>query len=240
MSRRRDRYWRGFLPLAVLAASGATAFFGVYPPAWAADAAVAAPAPAYAPADNAPQETAILSGGCFWAMQGVYEHVKGARHVYAGYTGGAAATAQYEIVSTGATGHAESVQIVFDPRVISYAKILQIFVSVAADPTELNYQGPDSGTQYRSEIWYTTPQQREVAASYLAQLGAAHVYPGPIVVRLDPAQPFYPAEAYHQDFLVRHPDNAYIAVNDLPKVRTLRTMFPAFYQAVPVTVYPSS
>lgn len=202
--------------------------------------AVAAPAPAYAPADPASQETAILSGGCFWGMQGVYEHVKGVLHVYAGYTGGSAATAHYEIVSTGITGHAESVQIVFDPRVLPYAKILQIFVSVAADPTELNEQGPDSGTQYRSEIWYTTPQQHAVAAAYLAQLRAAHIWPQPIVVRLDPAQPFYQAETYHQDFLVRHPEYPYIVINDLPKVSALQMTFPDFYRSVPVTVVPVS
>jgi peptide-methionine (S)-S-oxide reductase len=203
-------------------------------------AQVAAPAPAYAPADPGGEETAILSGGCFWGMQGVYEHVKGVRHVYAGYTGGGSATAEYEAVSTGATGHAESVQIVFDPRVLSYAKILQIFVSVAADPTELNEQGPDSGTQYRSEIWYATPQQRAVAAAYLAQLSAAHVWSRPIVVRLDPAQPFYQAEAYHQDFLVRHKESPYIVINDLPKVSALQTMFPDLYRSAPVTVLPVS
>src|ERR1700721_2638135 len=194
----------------------------------------AAPAPASAPADPASQETAILSGGCFWGMQGVYEHVKGVLHVYAGYTGGSAATAHYEIVSTGTTGHAESVQIVFDPRVLPYAKILQIFVSVAADPTELNEQGPDRGTQYRSEIWYTTPQQHAVAAAYLAQLSDAHIWPQPIVVRLDPAQPFYQAETYHQDFLVRHPEYPYIVINDLPKVSALQMTFPDFYRSVPV------
>ena len=203
-------------------------------------AQIVAPAPAYAPADPASQETAILSGGCFWGMQGVYEHVKGVRHVYAGYTGGSAATAQYETVSTGTTGHAESVQIVFDPRVLSYAKILQIFVSVATDPTELDEQGPDVGTQYRSEIWYTTPQQRAVAAAYLAQLSAAHTWRQPIVVRLDPAQPFYQAETYHQDFLVRNPDYPYIVINDLPKVRALQMAFPESYRSAPVTVLPVS
>src|ERR1700734_2799126 len=154
----------------VCAALSLAALFGLAASKPALAQAVAVPAPAYAPADPASQETAILSGGCFWGMQGVYEHVKGVRHVYAGYTGGSAANANYDSVSTGTTGHAESVQILFDPRVRSYARILQIFVSVAADPTELNEQGPDSGTQYRSEIWYTTPQQRAVAAAYLAQL----------------------------------------------------------------------
>ena len=201
---------------------------------------VKAPAPAYAPADPASQETAILSGGCFWGMQGVYEHVKGVLHVYAGYTGGSVAAAHYEIVSTGTTGHAESVQILFDPHVLSYAKILQIFVSVAADPTELNEQGPDQGAQYRSEIWYTTPQQRAVASAYLTQLSAAHIWSQPIVMRLDPAQPFYQAETYHQDFLVRHPDSPYIVINDLPKVRALQMTFPGSYRPVPVTVFPVS
>jgi peptide-methionine (S)-S-oxide reductase len=205
-----------------------------------ADPAVAVPAAAYSPPDNATEETAILSGGCFWGMQGVYEHVKGVEHVFAGYTGGAAATAHYEIVSTGATGHAESVMIKFDPRVISYAQILQIYFAVAADPTELNYQGPDSGTQYRSEIWYASPVQQKIAQDYIAQLTAAHVFAGPIVVRVDPARAFYQAESYHQDFLVLHPDYPYIAVNDIPKVENLQSMFPQFYQSNPVTVFPAS
>jgi peptide-methionine (S)-S-oxide reductase len=201
---------------------------------------VPVPAPAYNPPDPASSETATLSGGCFWGMQGVYEHVKGVKHVYAGYTGGAASTAVYEVVSTGLTGHAESVQITFDPRVISYGQILQIYVSVAADPTELNFQGPDSGTQYRSEIWYATPTQQKIATSYLAQLTAAHVFPAPIVVRVDPAKPFYEAEAYHQDFLVHNPDYPYIAINDIPKVQALQQMFPNLYQATPVLALPSS
>jgi len=205
-----------------------------------ADSAVAVPPPAFNPPDAAPSETATLSGGCFWGMQGVYEHVKGVTHVIAGYTGGAASTAQYEIVSTGATGHAESIQITFDPKVISYGQILQIYFSVAADPTELNYQGPDSGTQYRSEIWFAGPTQQKIAASYIAQLSAAHVFAAPIVVRLDPARPFYQAEGYHQDFLVRNPDYPYIAYNDIPKVENLQKLFPGLYRANPVTVFPTS
>ncbi len=205
-----------------------------------ADAAAAVPAPAYNPPDPAASETATLSGGCFWGMQGVYEHVKGVTHAVAGYTGGAAATAQYEIVSTGTTGHAESIQITFDPKVISYGAILRIYFSVAADPTELNFQGPDSGTQYRSEIWYADAQQQKIATAYIAQLTAAHVFAAPIVVRIDPAHPFYRAEDYHQDFLVRNPDYPYIAYNDIPKVQNLQKLFPAFYEATPVTVFPSS
>jgi peptide-methionine (S)-S-oxide reductase len=162
------------------------------------------------------------------------------RKVYAGYTGGAAATAQYETVSTGSTGHAESVQITFDPRVISYGQILQIYFSVATDPTELNYQGPDSGTQYRSEIWFSTPAQRQIATAYIAQLTAAHVFSQPIVTRVDPAGGFYKAEDYHQDFLVRNPDYPYIVINDIPKVQNLARLFAMLYQTTPVTVFPSS
>jgi peptide-methionine (S)-S-oxide reductase len=200
-----------------------------------AGVAIAAPAPDFDPKISAPQEQAILSGGCFWGMQGVFEHVKGVSQVVAGYTGGAAGTAQYETVSTGSTGHAESVRITFNPSVISYGQILQIFVTVAADPTELNYQGPDSGTQYRSEIWYApTDQQQKIAHDYLAQLTAAKTFSSPIAVRVDPAQPFYPAEAYHQNFLILHPDDPYIDYNDIPKLQALKTQFPQFYMAQPV------
>ncbi len=201
-----------------------------------AKAAPAVPPPAYDPPGTATSETAILSGGCFWGVQGVYEHVKGVTQALSGYTGGQAATAQYETVSTGTTGHAESVQIIFDPRVISYGQILRIYFAVTADPTELNYQGPDQGTQYRSEIWAETPQQQEIATRYIAQLSAAHVFAAPIVTRVDRAMPFYRAETYHQDFLVLHPDYPYIAYNDIPKVQALQAQFPALYRADPVTV----
>ncbi|HQT47620.1 MAG TPA: peptide-methionine (S)-S-oxide reductase MsrA [Acidocella sp.] len=231
MSPHRSRH---FLVFGLGAAAFAAVALSFHSPA-RADAAVAVPAPAYAPPSTAVQETATLSGGCFWGLQGVYEHVKGVEHVVAGYTGGSAATAQYETVSTGTTGHAESVQITFDPKVISYARILQIYVSVAADPTELDFQGPDHGTQYRSEIWVDSPRQQKIATDYLAQLTAAHVFAQPIVVRVHPAMPFYAAEAYHQDFLVRHPDYPYIVINDLPKVAALQAGFPEDYQATPVT-----
>ena len=225
---------------AAVALAGGVGFALLRGPAYADSAPVRAPAPLYNPPDAAGSETATLSGGCFWGMQGVFEHVKGVEHVVAGYTGGGASTAQYEIVSTGTTGHAESVRITFDPKVISYGQILQIYVSVAADPTELNYQGPDSGTQYRSEIWYASPAQRKIASAYLAQLAAAHVFAGPIVVRLDPARPFYQAEDYHQDFLVRNPDYPYIVFNDVPKVQNLQKFFPNLYHGTPVTVFPVS
>jgi len=209
-------------------------------PALADDATLPTPAPAYNPPDPAPSETATLSGGCFWGLQGVYEHVKGVTKVYAGYAGGAASTAIYEVVSTGTTGHAESVQITFNPKIISYGQILQIYFSVATDPTELNYQGPDTGTQYRGEIWYATPEQQKIATAYIAQLSAAHFYSQPIVTRVDPYRGFYQAEGYHQDFLVLHPDYPYIAINDIPKVENLQKFFPALYQATPTTVMPAS
>jgi peptide-methionine (S)-S-oxide reductase len=200
--------------------------------------AAALPAPAFDPKNTQTSETALLSGGCFWGLQGVYEHVNGVTKVYAGYTGGSADTANYETVSTGTTGHAESVQISFDPRVISYGQILQIYFSVTTDPTELNRQGPDTGTQYRSEIWYTTPAQKQTATAYIAQLTPAHVFSAPIVTLVAPAMPFYKAEDYHQDFLVHHPDYPYIVVNDAPKVRDLAQTFPALYRAQAVTVLP--
>jgi peptide-methionine (S)-S-oxide reductase len=222
------------------AALAGAAFIGAHVLPAFADDGVAVPPPALNPPDPAASETATLSGGCFWGMQGVYEHVKGVTKVYAGYTGGAAATAVYEVVSTGETGHAESVQITFDPRVISYGQILQIYFSVATDPTELNFQGPDTGSQYRSEIWVASPAQKQIASAYITQLTNAHVFSQPIVTRIDPAQPFYRAESYHQDFLVLHPDYPYIAINDIPKVENLQKLFPALYQAMPVTALPAS
>jgi len=194
---------------------------------------VPAPAVDVAPSGPAPQ-TAVLSGGCFWGVQGVFEHVRGVRQVLAGYSGGRAATADYETVSTGTTGHAESVKIVFDPQQISYGRILQVFFSVALDPTMKDAQGPDEGTQYRSEIFYANAEQQRVASAYVAQLDAAHVFAAPIATRIDALSGFYPAEAYHQDFLVNHPDYPYIAFNDMPKVEALKALFPSVYQAKPV------
>jgi peptide-methionine (S)-S-oxide reductase len=179
-------------------------------------------------------ETAVFAGGCFWGVQGVFEHVRGVQQVASGYTGGAAGTAQYETVSEGDTGHAESVQITYDPTQITYGRLLQIFFSVAHDPTELNYQGPDHGTQYRSAIFPANAQQRSVATSYIAQLDKAHVFPAPIVTRVENFKGFYPAENYHQNFLVLHPDYPYIAINDMPKVNELKRMFPDVYRNDPV------
>jgi peptide-methionine (S)-S-oxide reductase len=180
------------------------------------------------PAATGPQ-TAVLSGGCFWGVQGVFEHVRGVQHVLAGYSGGEKATADYETVSGGDTGHAESVQITYDPQQISYGKILQIYFSVALDPTMKDAQGPDSGTQYRSELFVANPDQQKVATAYIAQLDASHTYHAPIATRVDPLRGFYPAEAYHQDFLELHPDYPYIVFNDMPKVKALKTLFPADY-----------
>jgi peptide-methionine (S)-S-oxide reductase len=218
--------------LATLGFIGLTAH-GATPPG-----ATAVPAPAIdsaAPA-GAGLQTAVLSGGCFWGVQGVFEHVRGVRQVVAGYTGGAANTASYEMVSTGLTHHAESVQITFDPRQITYGQILRIFFSVATDPTQVNQQYPDEGTQYRSEVWYTSADQQRVASAYIAQLSGSSVFKRPIATRVDPEKGFYPAEAYHQNYLFLHPDQPYIATYDLPKVEALRRAFPAQYQAAPILV----
>ena len=196
-------------------------------------AAAGRPIPAYAgtgePAASH-TETAVVAGGCFWGVQGVYEHVIGVMRAVAGYTGGSRGTAQYQTVSTGATGHAESVQITFDPRVISYAQILQIFFSVVHDPTELNRQGPDVGPQYRSAIFPLSPEQARMARQYIAQLDRARVFNAPIVTRIEPGKVFYPAEDYHQDFLVHNPDDPYIAYNDLPKIADLERLFPGSFR----------
>jgi len=183
-----------------------------------------------------PARTAVLSGGCFWGMQAVFEHVRGVERVWAGYTGGAASTAHYDEVSTGTTGHAESVEIVFDPSKVTYGQLLRVFFSVAHDPTELDRQGPDVGSQYRSEVWYANVEQRRIALDYIAQLERAHVFASPIVTRVDPLKGFYRAEAYHQDYLVRHPDQPYIVYNDIPKLASLERLLPAMYRTRPVLV----
>jgi peptide-methionine (S)-S-oxide reductase len=208
--------------------------FAVQRIANSAEGAIRIPAPTLdEKVGAAHSETAVFAGGCFWGVQGVFEHVRGVKQVAAGYTGGAAATAQYETVSEGNTGHAESVQITYDPTQITYGRLLQIFFSVAHDPTELDYQGPDHGTQYRSAIFPANPEQRSVAQSYIAQLEKAHVFSGPIVTRVENFKGFYPAEAYHQNFLANHPDYPYIAINDLPKVSELKRMFPDLYRNDP-------
>jgi peptide-methionine (S)-S-oxide reductase len=179
-------------------------------------------------------ETVVLAGGCFWGLQGVFEHVRGVTQVLAGYSGGYAATANYDLVSTGTTGHAESIKITFDPAVIPFTEILRIYFSVATDPTQVGGQFPDVGSQYRGEIFYTTPAQKAVAERYIAQLSAAHAFHRPIATRVDPDKGFFEAEAYHQDYLYHHPDAPYIAAYDMPKVEALKALFPADWRAGPV------
>lgn len=202
-----------------------------------AERAHAIPAPAVdQPGGGEATEVAVLAGGCFWGVQGVFQHVDGVTSAVSGYAGGEQNTAHYEAVGTGVTGHAESVRITFDPRHISYGRILQIYFSVAHDPTELDRQGPDIGTQYRSTIFPTNPGQAAVAKAYITQLGEAHAFDAAIVTTIEPDRAFYPAEAYHQDFLTRHPTNSYIVFNDLPKLDELRRIFPDLYRADPVLV----
>ena len=204
-------------------------------PQSAAEEARAIPAPAIdEAAGSAASETAVLAGGCFWGVQGVYQHVEGVTSAVSGYAGGEKETAQYYTVGRGTTGHAESVRITFDPRKISYGRILQIYFSVAHDPTELNLQGPDTGTQYRSAIFPANAEQARVAEAYIAQLNKARVFDGAIVTKIEPNKAFYPAEAYHQDFLVQHPNHPYIVVNDLPKIGELKRLFPDLYRSDPV------
>ena len=177
------------------------------------------------------QETVVLAGGCFWGVQAVFQHVKGVISATSGYSGGPAKAAEYEVVSTGTTGHAESVKIVYDPSQITYGQLLKIFFSVAHNPTELNRQGPDEGTQYRSVIFYGNDEQKNIAQAYIAQLDQAKVFPSPIVTQVVALKAFYPAEAYHQNYATLHPNNPYIVYNDLPKVANLREQFPNIYRA---------
>lgn len=176
------------------------------------------------------KEVAVISGGCFWGIQAVYEHTRGVISATAGYAGGEGSTAHYEMVSDGKTGHAESVRVVFDPSQITYGQILMIFFSVAHNPTELNKQGPDWGTQYRSSVFYTSEEQKKIAEAYIAQLDAARVYPQKIVTQVVPLKQFYPAEGYHQDYLKHHPENPYIQINDLPKLANLKKQYPDLYR----------
>ena len=226
--------WRvcALLTLVLLLAGG-----GLWAAASRATNAGPIPAPAIdEPAGPRTSEVAVLAGGCFWGVQGVFQHVVGVTSAVSGYAGGSAATAHYEIVSTDTTGHAESVRITFDPRRISYGRLLQIYFSVAHDPTELNRQGPDGGTQYRSAIFPQSEEQARVAAAYIAQLGQAHVFAAPIVTRIEPGKAFYPAEAYHQNYLTENPDSLYIVINDMPKLAALKRVFPTLYRPDPVLV----
>ena len=188
------------------------------------------------PPGQATSATVVLAGGCFWGVQGVFQHVKGVTNAVSGYAGGEKTTADYGKVSSGRTGHAESVSVTYDPRQISYGRLLQIFFSVAHDPTELNRQGPDTGTQYRSAIFPASAEQADVAKAYIAQLDQAHAFKKPIVTRIEPDRAFYPAETYHQDYLTLHPSEPYIAINDLPKIGDLKRFLPDLYRATPQLV----
>jgi peptide-methionine (S)-S-oxide reductase len=185
---------------------------------------------------EATSEVAVLAGGCFWGVQGVFQHAEGITSAVSGYAGGGADTAHYEMVGTNTTGHAEAVRVTFDPRRITYGRILQIYFSVAHDPTELNRQGPDVGTQYRSAIFPTNSEQTHIAEAYIARLNQAHVFDAPVVTKIEAGRDFYPAEDYHQDFLARNPRYPYIVINDLPKIETLKRLFPDLYRATPVLV----
>src|SRR3984893_15698713 len=189
----------------------------------------AIPGPSVDAAKAASQQTAVVAGGCFWGIQAVFQHVKGVLSATSGYSGGEAKTAQYEVVSTGETGHAESVKITYDPTQVTYGELLRVFFSVAHDPTQLNRQGPDNGTQYRSVIFYGNDEQKTIAEAYIAQLDKAKVFPQRIVTQVVPLKAFYPAEAYHQDYATLHPDQPYIVYNDAPKVVHLRQQFPELY-----------
>lgn len=217
--------------IAVVLAAAGLALAGCQQPATAAEAAVKAPVPARVAHEGAGLKTAIFSGGCFWGIEGVFSHVKGVKSAVSGYHGGTQKSATYDVVSSGVTGHAESVRVVYDPAVVRYDQLLQIFFSVGADPTLKNRQGPDVGTQYRSALVPLNAEQRAVAAAYLRQMAASRVWQGPIVTRIEPYKAFYPAEGYHQDFMLKNPRHGYILAWDAPKVAALRQLFPALYQA---------
>ncbi|HVB79056.1 MAG TPA: peptide-methionine (S)-S-oxide reductase MsrA [Candidatus Binataceae bacterium] len=214
-----NRWFRAFPLLAFLAAA-----------AFAAITAVPGEAVENASQSAGAQQTAVFAGGCFWGVDAVFKHVKGVDRVVSGYAGGQSSTARYEVVSSGTTGHAESVEVTYDSSRVSYSDLLEVFFYAAHDPTELNRQGPDWGTQYRSAIFYTNADQKKIADAYITQLDRAKAFPEPIVTQVVPLKGFYPAEAYHQDYLARHPDSPYIVINDLPKLELLRKKFPQLYK----------
>ena len=223
--------FRSFAPVSAALLVGAAAFAVSTRAGTAAPAVVVpAPVPSLAAAPLAKVDTAVFAGGCFWGIEAVYEHIKGVQSAVSGYTGGRTAAPSYDDVSSGSTGHAEAVRVVYDPSVVSYGQLLQVFFSVAHNPTELNRQGPDHGTQYRSAIFYRTPDQQRASESYVKQLGEAKTFKKPIVTQIVPLTTFYPAENYHQDYMAHHPDQPYIVYNDAPKVAQLKLQFPALYQ----------
>ncbi|WP_244816176.1 peptide-methionine (S)-S-oxide reductase MsrA [Caballeronia sp. Lep1P3] len=217
------------------------AFFALQCTAYSSEGARIIPPPTQdESASTSRTETAVLSGGCFWGVQGVFQHVRGVKEVVSGYSGGTANTAHYERVSEGDTGHAESVRVTYDPSQITYGSLLRIFFSVAHDPTQLNFQGPDHGTQYRSALFPLDAKQREVAAAYIVQLDAAHVFKGTIATRIEDYRGFYPAENYHQNYLAEHPESPYIAINDMPKIAGLKRLYPTLYRNDPALVAVTS
>jgi peptide-methionine (S)-S-oxide reductase len=233
-SSRGDLRHGAALTLGAALLAGAAAFIPSL--SLSAESAVKVPAPAHDESASGGTETIVLAGGCFWGVQGVFQHVTGVTDAVSGYAGGTKVKPSYEEVSSGTTGHAESVRVTFDPKVVSLGSILQIYFSVAHNPTELNYQGPDEGTQYRSEIFYQTDNQKEVATAYIAELGRAKTFSGPIVTRVEKLAAFYPAEDYHQNYATLHPDAPYIAYNDLPKIDNLKAMFADRYRGTPKLV----
>jgi peptide-methionine (S)-S-oxide reductase len=222
--------------LAGVALIAAAAFGLARSPAGAAEEAVVIPAPAVDEQPSSGMEKAVFAGGCFWGVQGVFQHVKGVSNAVSGYSGGEADTAHYEMVGTSSTGHAESVEVTYDPSKVTYGQLLHVFFSVAHNPTQLNYQGPDHGTQYRSAIFFANDEQKKIAESYIAQLDKAKVYSAAIVTSLESFKAFYPAEDYHQDFLTLNPNYPYIVYNDLPKIDYLKQIFPDLYSDSPVLV----
>ncbi|WP_166218836.1 peptide-methionine (S)-S-oxide reductase MsrA [Pseudomonas atagonensis] len=231
----RSTWRRVLLAVAVAGVVGQVSAFSL-----GGEEAVIIPPPTLDETTQAHSETAVFAGGCFWGVQGVFQHVKGVQKAVSGYAGGAANTAEYERVSEGDTGHAESVQVTFDPTQVSYGSLLQIYFSVAHNPTELNRQGPDSGTQYRSALFPVNADQQKIAQAYITQLDAAHAFNKPIVTKLETYNGFYPAEDYHQDFLTEHPSYPYIVINDMPKVANLKQVFAQRYLEKPVLVKSGS
>ena len=228
---------RKICPLPVLTFAASAALVVAATLSVSAESAVSVPAPkAMAPQTSAATETIVLAGGCFWGVQGVFQHVDGVQRAVSGYAGGKPKNPSYQQVSTGATGHAESVEVTFDPHKVSLGQILQIYFSVAHDPTEVNRQGPDEGTQYRSEIFAPDPEEAKFARDYIAELNAAKVFAHAIATKVEPLAAFYPAEGYHQNYLTLHPSEPYIAYNDIPKVENLKRLFPALYLEKPVLV----
>ena len=231
-SRTGRSLWRGLAAAALIA----TATGAWLASSFAGERAASVPPPSFDPPAAGASQTAVFAGGCFWGVQGVFQHTNGVISAVSGYAGGPANRANYEAVSTGSTGHAESVQVTYDPRRITYGQLLQVFFSVVHDPTQLDRQGPDFGKQYRSAIFFADPAQQQVAQRYIAQLDAAHAFPSKIVTQVTPLGGFYRAEAYHQDYATLHPDSPYIAAYDLPKIANLKAMFPQLYREAPVLV----